>query len=373
MNKKILIVDDEPQNISLLIQSISQTENNLLVARNGNQAISIALTAQPDLILLDVMMSPIDGFSVCEKLKKNHLTAKIPVIFMTALDGTDEKIRAFNAGAADYVIKPFQVEELLARIKTHIDLYSYQKQLQEQKIFLEKANQKADFFAQAVAHDLKNSVNLILGFSSLALEDLKLMDLQEQPIANFLTKIEDAGKKMIGSIDSLLLLSKISSKFSQQKAIDYEVLDMGKIVSEVINHRLASTFMQNKVQIDMPEEWYSVKSYRPWVEEVWLNYLSNAVKYGGTPPQLQLGSEKHRDSDERCWVCYWVQDNGNGLRPEQQVKLFEPFIRLDKNRAEGHGLGLAIVKEIIQQLDGKFGVESTNGSGSRFYFCLKDE
>jgi signal transduction histidine kinase len=123
---------------------------------------------------------------------------------------------------------------------------------------------------------------------------------------------------------------------------------------------------QSQVQISEPDGWPAAVGYAPWVEEMWANYLSNAIKYGGQPPRVELGCDLRPDHKVR----FWVRDHGSGLTPEEQVQLFSPFTRLSKVNIEGHGLGLSIVQRIAERLAGEVGVESQPGQGSLFFFTL---
>jgi signal transduction histidine kinase len=144
---------------------------------------------------------------------------------------------------------------------------------------------------------------------------------------------------------------------------------MAAIVAEV-RSRLADLIQQGKAEMVVPpaEAWPVAWGYAPWVEEVWVNYISNAIKYGGEPPRVELGASVQPDGMAR----FWVQDNGRGLSPEEQAKLFMPFTRLGQARVQGHGLGLSIVRRIVERLGGTAGVESEGipGRGSLFYFTL---
>jgi two-component system sensor histidine kinase/response regulator len=145
---------------------------------------------------------------------------------------------------------------------------------------------------------------------------------------------------------------------------------MADIVSEA-QKRLADLVAERQAEISVPDEWPTVVGYAPWVEEVWVNYISNAVKYGGrpeqgVPPRAGLGF----DAPINAHVRFWVRDKGPGLVPEEQARLFASFTRLHQVRAEGHGLGLSIVRRIAERLGGEVGVESEVGQGSVFYFTL---
>jgi signal transduction histidine kinase len=170
------------------------------------------------------------------------------------------------------------------------------------------------------------------------------------------------GHKMNNIIDELLLLAEM-----RKVQVGALPLDMAKIVSEA-QLRLADIVVQSHAGIILPDAsaWPVALGYAPWVEEVWVNYLSNALKYGGQPPRVELGATAQPDG----MVRFWVRDNGPGLASEDQARLFIPFTRLNQVRAKGHGLGLSIVRRIVEKLGGQVGVESLVGQGSSFFFTL---
>jgi two-component system, sensor histidine kinase and response regulator len=140
---------------------------------------------------------------------------------------------------------------------------------------------------------------------------------------------------------------------------------MKGIIAEA-QKRLQPNIEESKAEIKMPEQWPTSYGHAPWIEEIWANYISNALKYGGKPPLLEFGSTVEVDGQVR----YWLRDNGNGLTDDQRSKLFTPFTRLKQNEVAGHGLGLSIVRRIAEKLGGRVGVESVMGKGSTFYFTL---
>jgi two-component system sensor histidine kinase/response regulator len=148
--------------------------------------------------------------------------------------------------------------------------------------------------------------------------------------------------------------------------VEMRPLDMARIVAEA-RTRLAYLVEESQAEIILPENWPEALGYAPWVEEVWINYISNAIKYGGHPPRVELGATAEADGFVRFWVC----DNGLGLTAYEQARLFIPFTRLDQVHAEGHGLGLSIVRRILERLGGGVGVESQVGRGSVFSFTLR--
>lgn len=356
----ILIVDDMPENVSVLFDFLSANDFEVLVARNGKSALQVVESAKPHLILLDVMMPDMNGFEVCQRLKSDTCYLDIPIIFMTALSDTVDKVRGFSLGAVDYITKPFQQEEVLARINTHLTIYNFQKQLRHQNQELAIKNSDLDAFASTVAHDLKTPLNAIVGLSNILLNIHKI-GLSEKQL-ECVRLISNSSEKMNEIINALLLLATVS-----KQEIELRPLDMKNILTQV-HRRLAHMLKEHQGQIIMPTELPSALGYTLWVEEIWANYLSNAIKYGGQPPYLEIGAESCEYD-----VKFWVKDNGAGLSKEAQAQLFKPFTRLKREqetKLQGHGLGLSIVYRIVHKLGGKVGVESEEGKGCCFYFTL---
>ncbi len=233
-----------------------------------------------------------------------------------------------------------------------------QETLRHQAAELRARNEELDAFAYTVAHDLKNPIATMMGFASLMQTYHSMMSSEE--IQEYIKLIMEGGYKLRSIIDSLLLLAGVN-KLDRP---DIERLDMDTVVDGA-RSRLLGLIEETNAEIILPETWPIAFGYAPWVEEVVTNYLSNALKYGGTPPRIEFGGEKNG----RC-VRFWVRDNGGGLTPEEQAKVFTPFTRLSQVKIEGHGLGLSIVERIITRLGGEVGVESEKGSGCTFYFTL---
>ena len=376
----ILIVDDTPDNLRLLSQVLTQNGYRVRAVSSGEQALVAVDAAPPDLILLDIMMPGIDGYAVCKHLKTQARTKEIPVIFISALDQPINRVKAFAAGGVDYVTKPFQYDEVLARVRTHVGLYLLHQTLlneiaqreQDQAMLrryadeLETQNAELDAFAHTVAHDLKNPLGLLMGYSSLLKKPTTLTEDALTTIAQSITKNVS---KMNNIVDELLLLSSVRNI----EHIELSPLDMSQLIQEARN-RIGDLTTTHQAEIVAPKTWPVALGHGPWIEEVWVNYLSNAIKYGGRPPCVELGFDEipEAQATERPAIRFWVRDNGIGLSVAQQAQLFTPFERLHQIRVEGHGLGLSIVKRIIEKLGGQVGVESqeTLGQGSTFYFTL---
>ena len=233
---------------------------------------------------------------------------------------------------------------------------------------LEARNADRDAFVHTVAHDLKGPLSVIIGFSSLLETQWTAMSSEE--IEETLKWITQTGHKAVNIITELLILASVR----RAEEIEAHPFDMGTVVAEA-QRRLHPMIIERKAEILMPDVWPTVFGYGPWVEEVWVNYLSNALKYGGTPPRIELGFEELMDeADEASTLTpirFWVKDHGPGLAPEEQERLFIPFTQLKRTHIEGHGLGLSIVRYIVERLGGQVGVDSQVGQGSTFWFTLR--
>jgi signal transduction histidine kinase len=310
-------------------------------------------------------MPGLDGFETCRQLKTNQSTAHLPVIFMTALSDSVDKVRGFEVGAVDYVTKPFHHEEVLARVRSHLtisrmeaNLRRTNERLTRLNAELSRRNNDLALFSRTVAHDLKNPLNAMIGLAEMMAEDCSQMPVEE--LREVSQQIAGNGTKMNDIIESLLLLAGVRDQQAHMR-----VLDMGKIVGDA-RQRLTGLFQDKEVEVVTPDTWPSAIGYPLWVEEVWVNYLSNAVKYGGQPPRVEMGADTLQDG----MIRFWVSDNGAGLSSEEQARLFEPFTRLNQANVQGYGLGLSIVRHILEKMKGMAGVESRPGKGSTFFFTL---
>jgi len=226
---------------------------------------------------------------------------------------------------------------------------------------LERQNAELEAFAHTVAHDLKNPLNSLRLVSSLSPHEFEELPAEEQ--YDLLRVADRCGRRIDNIIDELLLLTSVRGQ-----QVEPQLLDMGPIVERALD-RLHYLIASYEAKVQQPAGWPAAIGYGPWIEEVWVNYLSNALKYGGRPPHVQIGAEPL----DTTWIRFWVRDDGAGLTAEEQDRLFAPFERLHQVRTEGHGLGLSIVRRIVEKLGGRVGVLPNvpdEQAGSTFYFDL---
>ncbi len=232
--------------------------------------------------------------------------------------------------------------------------------LRQQATELQARNEELDAFSHTVAHDLKNPLHLILGYAEVLEDDgIESRDEWQRAVRSIL----QIGTKMNNILDALLLLAGV-----RNADVELCPLDMASIVEEV-QHRLAHMIWERGAQVTLPNAsaWLPALGYAPWIEEVWINYLANALQYSGQSPRIELGSEPAPGGERQA--RFWVRDYGRGIAMQDQARLFTPFTRLAQVHAKGYGLGLSIVRRIVEKLGGQVGVESDGvpGHGALFY------
>jgi len=232
-----------------------------------------------------------------------------------------------------------------------------QEQLLEYAAALQARNDELEAYAHTVAHNLKNPLAVLVITSDLITD---IPDLTRKELKEYLEQIRSVAYEMDSIINNLLLLSQVSRVDAPA-----EPLDMIRIIAS-IRKRLNYMIKARRARVSVPEIWPTAIGYAPWVEEVWANYLSNALKYGGEPPIIELGAISQSDG----MVRFWIRDHGPGIPPDAQRRLYTPFTQLDRNHEGGHGLGLAIVLNIVEKMGGQVGIESELGQGSLFFFTL---
>jgi len=250
------------------------------------------------------------------------------------------------------------LESLAAPAAIAVDNARLVEALRQRTVELLARNEELDAFAHTVAHDLQNPLGLIIGFSEALGEEYPTLSGEE--LRDYLGRIARSGRKMGDIIDELLLLAGV-----RRMEVEMAPLDMAAIVAEA-QQRLIPMIEEYQAEVILPDAWPIALGYGPWVEEVWVNYVSNAIKYGGRPPRIELGAEVQSDGTVR----FRIGDNGRGLTPDEISRLFIPFTRVNQVGSRGHGLGLSIVLRIVQKLGGQVDVDSEPGRGSVFYFTL---
>jgi signal transduction histidine kinase len=268
-------------------------------------------------------------------------------------------------GAQDYLAKNDLTANLLLKtIHYTIERHRLLLDIKGRAAELENQNLALNDFAHTVAHQIQGLLSQMVGYASLV--DSHYQEQLSEPARQAVDQIMQSGYKMNNVITELLFLASMRSE-----EIQVSELDTGRIVAEVMK-RLRYQIRETGAEIHLPDAWPAALGYGPWIEEVWLNYMSNGLKYGGHengPPILHLGASRESNG----MIRFWLADNGPGISKMDQKRLFKPHTRVTSKKIRGEGLGLSICWRIVNKCGGEVGVNSKEGAGSCFWFTLPEK
>jgi signal transduction histidine kinase len=344
----VLIVDDQQANVRMVGALLVRSGYRVLSALGGKEGLDLALAHQPDVMLLDMKMPGMDGFEVLKLLRENPETQDLPVIFLTADNDRENLVRAFTAGVIDYITKPFVAEELLARVRTHVDLKKSRDALR--RFALEKQE-----MAELVAHDLRNYFANII-FSADLLRGSATATASQQRIAESIRSSADSGM--------LFLQAFLEQQEHQAHGSLIEPLPVRQMLCDVVDLLSRSASAKGISLQLIPHETVIVSGLRAGVAHVLQNLVSNAIKYSPRNEQIDITALKNGKFGRLL-----VMDRGPGISEDDQSRLFQRFVRLSSNPTEGEtttGLGLALAKQQARAMGGNLWYESRDGGGSIF-------
>lgn len=362
----ILIVDDTPDNLRFLSHVLTEQGYEVKCAVSSSMALTAAFTEPPDLILLDIRMPEMDGYEVCQNLKANELTREIPVIFLSALHEVSDKVKAFASGGVDYITKPFQLEEVLARVESQLTISHLQKQLQQQNLRLQQlneelmqSNRELEEFAYIVSHDLQEPLRAVSSFTQLLAENYQsCFDAEAKECISF---ILDGTTRMRQLIKDLLAYSRLGTR-----GIEFQPIDCQKVL-EVVLADLQVMIAETDAKLTY-DSLPTVMGDSVQLAQLFQNLIINAIKFHrpDISPQIKISVEL-KDGE---WL-FGVHDNGIGMKPQNFERVFKMFKRLEPSaQYPGTGIGLTICKKIINRHQGQIWVESELGVGTTFYFTI---
>jgi signal transduction histidine kinase len=365
----IMVVDDTPGNLKLLEEILQGRGYRVVQFPSGAMALRAAARNPPDLILLDIMMPGMDGFEVCRQLKADESLKDIPVLFISALDDTGCKMKAFSAGGLDYVTKPFQAEEILSRVKTHLELRRQALRIEEQKRQLQEDHDRLleleelrDNLTHMIVHDMRSPLTGILGFAEMLMGELK--ELGHDKPAMYAEQIQVTGSRLRDMVTTLLDISRIESN-----AMPLEM--KGCDLREVITNALASLgalAKESTVLFEPPADSTDALCDPEISRRVVANLVANAVKFTGRSGEVRIALNRVSDG-----VSVTISDTGPGIPPEYHKRIFDKFGQVtarNEGKKYSTGLGLTFCKLAIEAQGGRIGVESEIGKGSTFWFIL---
>ncbi len=365
----IMVVDDTPANLKLLDSMLREQGYRVVAFPRGDLALAAASRNPPDLILLDINMPGMNGFEVCERLKADTSLKDIPVLFISAMTDTTDKVKGFSVGGVDYVIKPFAFEEVLARVETHLALQRARQEIVRKNHELDLSYRKLkdlealrEALTRMVVHDLRSPLMGITGY----------LELLEEEVGEGLS---GEGRDLLEHARSALaeLTTRISTILDvyrlEEKAmpLDMALVDLRSVVEGTIQG-LGAQFRQTRISVRAPEHPVWSTCDRDLVERVLANFLFNAQKFSPPDSPLEVGIEPEPDH-----VRVSVRDHGPGVPPEYRESIFNKFQQVDawkQGQRRGTGLGLAFCKLAVEAHGGSIGVECPPEGGSLFWFRL---
>ncbi len=371
---RILIVDDEPNNLKVLYNLLIDNDFEVRAARDGKTALQAAQDDPPNLILLDIKMPEMDGYEVCERLKGDERTRDIPVIFISALNQTEDIIRAFTKGGVDYITKPFQFEEVKARVNTHLTIVHQREHVLMQQQQIEAMRQRdrdlfdqltdmREQFVRSAAHDLKSPLSLIGGYASLM---TKFEEVRSNP------QLMECVDEIAVSCDEMLhLITSMLDYIRLQAAIgpSYVVTELGELVRQQARQQQQQANRREiELKVIAAATELIVTVDPKLIARVVDNLLTNAIKYSPEGTTVTIKMERSKGN-----AAVHISDQGKGIPEYDLQTIFQPFYRTSEaaqSEISGTGLGLSIVKEVVEQHYGRVQVESEIGKGSTFSFYL---
>lgn len=348
---RVLIVDDTPKNIQVLGTILKQENYQINIAINGKQAIEMAQKVLPDIILLDIMMPEMDGFEACKILKEDPLTQNIPIIFLSAKNEAEDIIKGLELGASDYVTKPFNAAELLARVNTHLSL-------KKNKEELEKQNIERKVLLQVIAHDLTNPLVGIQGIVDLLKVSTSIEEIME--FVPFLaTGVENA-------LDIVELIRTMQSLDNAQKDWELSHIPFKKSVDEVIQ-KLNKKYNEKDIkwEINVPDDLCVLVEKTSFINSVLYNVMENAIKFSNLGGSVKIDGS----IDEEGHVQILISDKGIGMSEKLLSEVF--LVEAKTNRPgtmgeTGTGYGLPLVKKFMDIYSGSISIESDSQKDKSF-------
>ncbi len=357
----ILIVDDTPDNLRLLSEMLMQQGHSVRSAINGTAALMALHQKCPDLILLDINMPHLDGYEVCQKIKTNEKTQEIPILFLSAFNEAIDKVKAFDVGGLDYITKPFQVEEVLARVNTYLMLSRTQKELQQAKAEAlralaqekELSRLKSEFIS-LVTHDFHTPLVSIQGFISLLRQNCPDLPIAKQH--RYFDKIESSVDHLMYLLEQILLIGKSESRTLPCYPIQFNLPELCQELIESLQlqsdrHPIEFSYTGHATDVELDPA---------LIRQILINLLTNAIKYSPRDRPIRLTLQSQVDA-----IVLQVEDQGIGIPAAEQPQLFELFHRCSNVQSiRGSGLGLAVVKSCVDAHHGDIQIDSQVGQGT---------
>ena len=371
----ILVVDDDQRNVRLMESILKAHDYAVLKAYNGEEALRIVDTERLDLILLDVMMPKMSGFELCQRLKTRYETRLLPIIMVTALNSLEDKVQALEIGADDFLSKPINKVELLAKVRSVLRVKTLQDEVERQKSELEAKNDELvrmqgfrESLTQMVVHDLKNPLASIMG--NVQLLQMQKPDLTPARLDELLQRTQESARALMRMILNILQIGKMEER---RMPLRLEPVPLAAVVQESLDEMAGlgardGIALENRIDPGMP----AVVADRELVSRVVANLLSNALKH--TPQGGRVVFEARREGEDTLLT---ISDTGEGIPDELQPRIFDKFVagQADNSRRMLYdsGLGLTFCRLAVQCHGGRIWLKSARGAGTTVFIALPSQ
>lgn len=359
---KVMIIDDTPENLRILSQMLAGNGYRVFTFPSGKLALNAATKNPPDIILLDIKMPEMDGYEVCRHLKADAKLRDIPVLFLSAMSASMDKVAAFQAGGVDYIAKPFELEEVMARISTHLTIAHQRRWLKENCDRLNELEKLRDSLTHMIVHDMRSPLTGLIGFLNVMATQKTQFPPEE--LAKMVDNCQQCADSLMDMINSLLDVHRLEQG---KMPIHVESCDVRQLANEGIKS-LGHLAEERDIKIVAPPQSMPATCDPELMRRVVANLVANAIKF--TPRDGKIMVKLDRD---RTNLKLAVVDNGFGIPPEYQAKIFDKFEQVAARQANANpstGLGLTFCKLAVEAQGGKIGVESVPNSGSTFWVNL---
>ncbi|HEY9479295.1 MAG TPA: ATP-binding protein [Gemmatimonadaceae bacterium] len=376
----ILVADDVPANVELLHDQLALLGYRVVSAFDGPSAVEACFEHRPDLCILDVAMPAGElggndrttGFEVCRRIKRDPRTARIPVIFVTALNDATDRVKAIEAGGDDFLTKPHNRQILSARVRSLLRLKLATDALEESYRKLRELEKVRDDLMKMIVHDLKTPLTSVLASLEMALDgDFgAVSESMRRALGDAEAKAED----LLALIEDLLEVARIEETSLE---LDLQPLAPAALLAELVEEwRVRFKQEEAEVSIDVSDDCPVFRADKGLMKRVFSNLIQNAVTHAGSGVRIVLSAGPDRESGDPVGVLFTVSDNGPGIPPEYHEVIFRKFERVknpDLPRARNSGLGLAFCKLVVEAHGGRIWVQSGKKRGSHFHIALPAE
>ncbi len=361
----LMIVDDQEEIRELLQIRLEQLGCRVTTAPTGEDALELAASNPPDLVLLDVSMPGMNGYEVCERLHALESTINVPVIFLTATHDPDKIVQGFESGGVDYIGKPFRMTELIARVRTHLDLKRARDTVEHYAARMTVLNRQKDKFMQIATHDLRNPLSNVQ-FCCRQLSEGNDVTPADESQRRLIARVQSETVRMLDIVENILGFRKTIDGDLQ---LELKPLDVGQFVEEAIGiHCSRAQARSIRLSAEIPTRLSRIRGDSARCQQVLGNFISNALKYCASGSRIVV-----RAASESDQIRISVHDNGPGVPAAERDELFREFAQLSNQPAAGEystGIGLAIARRLTEAQGGTVGAEFPETGGSVFWFAL---